>query len=300
MTRLIPALAGSLLLAALTVAPSALAQTPAAPATTPAMTPAPAAATDPKTVVARVGDVEITTGDVVEAYQELPDQYRQMPFGVLYPQLLDQIINRQLMLKAALAEKLDEDAELRAEVRKFESYALQRAYLDRFIAASVSEADLRKEYDTTIGAEKGTDEVKASHILLQTEADAQAVIRALAGGADFAKMAREKSTGPSASSGGDLGFFGRDQMVAPFAEAAFAMQDGDVSTAPVKTQFGWHVIKVTGRRTQPPPAFEEVREQLQEQLTHAKLTLHMAKLREATPVEKFNPDGSPLAKGGAK
>jgi peptidyl-prolyl cis-trans isomerase C len=300
MTRLSSALAGVLLLTTLTAAPAALAQNPAAtPQSTPPST-TPTAATDPKTIVARVDGATITAGDVAAAYEDLPPEYRQMPIGVLYPQLLDQLINRKLMLKAALAQKLDEDEAIRAEVREFEHFAIQRAYLDRFIAEKVSDAALRTEYETTIGAETGKEQIKASHILLQSEDAAKAVIEEIADGADFAKVAREKSTGPSASSGGELGFFGRDQMVAPFAEAAFAMQDGETSTAPVKTQFGWHVIKVTGRRTQPPPAFEEVRDKLQDRLTRAALAAHMAALREATPVEKFNPDGTPMAQETAR
>lgn len=295
MNRLTLALAGSLLL---TVAAPALAQNPAGPA--PQLVPAPPAASDPKTVVARVGAQTITAGDVAAAYADLPPEYQRVPFGTLYPQLLDQLVNRKLMLQAGMAQKLNEDAAVRAQVREFEDFAVQRAYLDRYIDSAVTEAMLRKEYAATVGAEKGKDEVKASHILLQSEDDAKAVIKQLAGGADFAKLAREKSTGPSASNGGDLGYFGREQMVAPFAEAAFAMKDGETSAAPVKTQFGWHVIKVTGRRTPPPPAFEEVRDDLHDRLTRDALAAHIAELRKATPVETFNPDGTPMMKDGAK
>jgi peptidyl-prolyl cis-trans isomerase C len=197
------------------------------------------------------------------------------------------------MLKAGLEQKLDEDEEIRAEVREYEYFAIQRAYLNRYIDRVVTEDSVRAEYDSTIGAQEGKEQVKASHILLQSEGDAKAVIEELADGAEFAQLARERSTGPSAPKGGDLGFFNREQMVAPFAEAAFALEEGETTTEPVKTRFGWHVIMVTGRRTPPPPPFEEMREQIHDRLTRDALEAHMAELRETTPVETFNPDGSP-------
>jgi peptidyl-prolyl cis-trans isomerase C len=287
---------GVLALAPVAVQP-ALAQAPAAQAPQPGVAPMPS---DPSTVVARVGDAEILAGDVAAAYADLPAEYRQMPFAVLYPQLLNQLVNRQLMLKAGLAEKLDEDEAIRASVREFEDFAIQRAYLERYVARVVDEAAVRKEYDATIGAQKGTEQVKASHILLQTEDEAKAVIKALADGGDFAQLARDKSTGPSAPTGGDLGFFAREQMVAPFAKAAFDMKEGETSATPVKTQFGWHVIKVTGRRTQPPPSFEEASEEIRSRLTRDALAAHMTALRDATPVVMLNPDGSPMPVDGAK
>jgi len=287
---------GAFALLASVAAPTALAQAPAAQTPLPMATPAPI---DPGTVVARVGDAEITAGDVSAAYDELPPEFKQMPFGVLAPQLLNQLISRQLMLDAGLKAKLDEDAAIRASVREFEKLAIQRAYLERYVDRMITEAAVRKEYDATIGAQKGAEQVRASHILLQSEDEAKAAVEALADGADFAELAREKSTGPSAPNGGDLGFFGREQMVAPFADAAFEMDEGETSAVPVKTQFGWHVIKVTGRRTQPPPSFEEAREEILNQLTRDVLAAHMTELRDATPVEIFAPDGSPKPKDGA-
>ncbi len=296
MIRLVFALAVALALAGMTGAAPAAAQNPA-----PAAAPNPApAAVDPQTVVARVGSAEIRMSDVAAAHEQLPEQYRQMPLSALFGQLVDQLVDRQLMLKAGLEQKLGEDAAVRSAVREFEGFAIQRAYLDRYLAKAVTDAALRKEYDTTFGAGKGEDQVKASHILLQTEADALAVLKELAGGADFAQLARDRSTGPSASNGGDLGFFSREQMVTPFSEAAFALKDGEVGPDPVKSQFGWHVIKVTGRRTQPPPAFEAVREQLRDRLTRDALEAHMAELRDATTVERFNPDGTPMEQGAGK
>ncbi|MEK9661546.1 MAG: peptidylprolyl isomerase [Alphaproteobacteria bacterium] len=255
---------------------------------------------NPDAIVARIGDAEITAGDVAQAYGELPQEYRQLPMAVLFPQLLDQLINRQLMLQQGLVQKLDEDAGIRADIDAYRDFLIQKAYLDRYLAKNVTEDMLRAEYDATTGKEEGKPQVKASHILLQSEDDAKAIIKELGDGADFAQLARDKSTGPSASQGGDLGYFNREQMVAPFADAAFAMDEGETSAEPVKTQFGWHVIKVTGKRTQPPPSFEDVRGQIEDRLTRDVLEAHMAELREATPVEKFNPDGTPMAKDGAE
>lgn len=296
MNRPVLALALALTGAAALAATPVTAQTPAPGAAAATTT----ATADPAAVVARIGEAEITNADVTAAYQDLPAQYRQLPLATLYRQLLNQLVNRQLMLRAGLAQKLDEDAAILAEIRQFRDFAIQRAYLDRYLKSKVTDAVLRAEYDATVGTEKGKEEVKASHILLQSEDEARTVIGELADGADFADLARKKSTGPSGPKGGDLGFFGREQMVAPFSEAAFAMEEGETSAAPVKTQFGWHVIKVTARRTLPPPTFDEVREQINDRLTRSVLEAHMAELRGATTVEMFNPDGTPMEPAATK
>jgi len=129
--------------------------------------------------------------------------------------------------------------------------------------------------------------------LLDTEAAAKDVIAALAAGADFATLAQEKSTGPSKTQGGDLGWFAAEQMVPEFSQAAFALQPGSVTPTPVKTQFGWHVIKVEDRRANTPPSFEEMRNQISVQLTQEIVRDYLDDLRKDVKVERFNFDGSP-------
>jgi peptidyl-prolyl cis-trans isomerase C len=130
--------------------------------------------------------------------------------------------------------------------------------------------------------------------LLETEEDAKAVIAELKGGADFAETAKAKSTGPSADNGGDLGFFTKGRMVPEFSEAAFAMKVGEVSSTPVQTQFGWHVIKVDDRRQAPPPSFEESVDQLRDEGARQIIAAELVSLREGLEIKTFNLDGSEI------
>src|SRR5690606_13747347 len=130
------------------------------------------------------------------------------------------------------------------------------------IDAALSDEEMQKAYQQHLAESPAGEEVKARHILLDSEEDAKAVIEELNKGGDFQQLARDRSTGPSAPQGGDLGWFSKDQMVEPFSDAAFQMRPGDYSKAPVKTQFGWHVILVEDRREKPAPSFEEVEAEL--------------------------------------
>ena len=142
---------------------------------------------------------------------------------------------------------------------------------------------------------KGEEEVRASHILVKTEQEAKDIIAQLEKGADFAKLAKEKSTDPSKEkNSGDLGFFTKEQMVKEFAEAAYALKKGETSKTPVKTQFGWHVIRVTDRRTQAAPAFEDVKDQLRQKLAEFIAQEEINKLRSAAKIARFDAQGKPL------
>ena len=144
------------------------------------------------------------------------------------------------------------------------------------------------------------EEISARHILLETEEDALAVIASLQGGADFIELAAEKSIGPSADRGGDIGFFGRDNVVPEFADAAFALEPGQISESPVQSEFGWHVIKVDERRAIAPPSFEEMRQQFVGEISQELIAEMLDELRDTTTVERFNMDGSPIAEPEAE
>jgi peptidyl-prolyl cis-trans isomerase C len=136
--------------------------------------------------------------------------------------------------------------------------------------------------------------VHARHILVPTEAEAKSVIAELEKGADFAALAKKYSKDPGAESGGDLGYFGHDDMVKEFADAAFALSPGQYTKTPVKTEFGWHVIKVEDRRAGKPPSFEEAREQLSREIAHGIIDGKLHDLRNAAKIEEFGLDGKPL------
>jgi len=153
---------------------------------------------------------------------------------------------------------------------------------------------LRAEYEKRKDSMAGGEQVRARHILLETEETAREVIRELDAGSDFAELAADKSTGPSASSGGDLGWFGKGQMVPEFSDAAFALEPGTFTTEPVKTQFGWHVILVEDRKAGEAPPFEQARQQLSSDMSGEVLQGILTDLRGKTEVERFNFDGGPM------
>ncbi len=270
--------------------PLAVAQAQA-PAPAPAPTPAPASA-DP--VLARVDGQELRLSDLEEAARGLPEQLRGMPQQMLYPLLLDQLITQKALVNAARAQGLDRDPQVVARLRRAEEETLQQALLTRAISGEVTEEKLRARYDREVASRPPEEEVRARHILVGSESDARtALAEARRPGTDFAEVARRRSSGPGASEGGDLGFFKRSDMIPEFAEAAFALSPGQISTAPVRTQFGWHIIKVEERRQVPPPPFEEARESLRQSVLEEAVNAEVERIRTAARVERFGMDGSP-------
>jgi peptidyl-prolyl cis-trans isomerase C len=245
-------------------------------------------------VVARVDGVTITLSEVEEAARGLPEQFRAMPPMVLFPLLIDQMINQRVLTAAARKANLQESPEVRARVAQAEAEALQQAYLAREIAPLMTDEALRARYQRDIASQPADVQVRARHILVQTETDARSAITALQGGADFATLARERSRGPGAQDGGDLGFFKKEEMPEPFAEAAFALAPGQFTATPVRTQFGWHVIKTEERREEPRPTFEEAENDLRRTVIEEAATGIVDRLRAAATVQRFNIDGSPL------
>ena len=244
----------------LTAAPAlgALAQDAAAPATE-------AAPVDPTAVVATVGDETITEGDLGFAAEDMAQELSQMPPEERRAFLVRILIDMKVMSTAAREAGMDQ-TEIFAQRRDYlEERALRRAYFAEAIAASVTEEAIQAEYDAFVGQFEPVDEVRASHILVESEEEANNLKAELDGGADFATLAREHSIDPGAANGGDLGFFGKGMMVQPFEEAAFALDEGSVS-APVQSQFGWHIIRLEEKRQSAPPAFEQVAPQIQNQL----------------------------------
>ena len=250
------------------------------------------AAEDP--VVARVNGAEVRRSDVMLAIENLPQQYRQLPPEMLFGGVVSQIIDRKLVAQAAEKGKLGDDPVVKQRVASIRERVLQEAYLSREIEKEMTDGNLRARYENQVKNAPGREEVHARHVLVQNEADAKAVIEDLRKGDDFAEVAKKRSSGPSATNGGDLGYFTREQMVPEFAQAAFAMKKGEVSAAPVKTQFGWHVIKVEDRRTAPPPSFEDSVNDLRQEMAQELIQARMEALRKDAKIERFGPDGKPV------
>lgn len=253
-----------------------------------------AAAAPDDTVVAVVDGFEIRQSDVAVAFQRLPEQFRQAPVGQIFTQLVQQLVDGELIVKAGREVDLENDPEVLAQIAEFARVAIQQTYMNRLITEGLTEDDLRATYDATIAKTEGPIEVHAQHILLESEEDGYDIIKALEGGADFGDLARERSQGPSAARGGDLGYFTRSAMVGPFSSAAFVIEPGSIGPDPVQTDFGWHVIKVLDKRRQPVASFEDSLPTLEQQLTRELIATHMAQLRAKAEIEIFNLDGSPV------
>lgn len=245
-------------------------------------------------VVARVGDHEITRSDVEREVASLPQQYQQMPFETIFAALRDRAINTALLSNAAEARDLDEDPAVQEAIDDAVRLILRNRLIETTVDEAVTEEALREAYDARKADPAFTrEEVKARHILVDERAAAVDIIAELDGGADFAALAAERSTGPSGEQGGDLGWFTKDQMVGPFADAAFAMAPGDVSAEPVETRFGFHVIKVEDRRTTT-PSFEDSRAELEQELGREAVTALLDELRADAEIQRFDLDGQPV------
>ena len=273
----------ALLLAALLV-PAGLAQAQA-PATPPPAAQAPAS--DP--VLARVEGIEIRQSEIEAEARRLPEELRNMPPMMLHPLLLDQIITQKAIVAAARAQGLDRDAEVRARIRRAEEETLQQALLLREVQPLLTEDALRARFSAELAARPAEEEIRASHILLASEPEARtALAEVRRPGADFAEVARRRSTDPGARNGGDLGFFKRGDMIPEFEQAAFALRPGEISAAPVRTQFGWHVIRLEERRAVAPPSFEESREALRQQAFEEGVNAAVERIRAAARVERLD------------
>lgn len=239
-------------------------------------------------VLATVNGEKIRRSELVEAKEQLGaqiPQVQQMPLEAVLPGLLERAINQRLLAAKAEDEGLGDDPEIQEQLDQIKRELMQRAYLQRAVEARIDDKRLKEAYAEFKKANPPEEQVHARHILVESEEKAKEVIDQLEDGKDFQELAKAESVGPSGPRGGDLGYFGKGAMVPEFAEAAFALKPGEISKAPVKTQFGWHVIKVEDRRTAEPPAFDEMKEQLRAQVADEVATQVLADLRKEAKVE---------------
>lgn len=241
------------------------------------------------TVLATVNGENITRTDLDNAFANLPAQYQNAPFDQMFPLLLTSLIDSKLVAADARARGLDKEPDYKERLEQVADQLLERYTIRQVIDAAVAEDKLRERFKAQ--AVEAEMEVHARHILLKTEAEALDVIKALDGGADFAELAKEKSTGPSGPRGGELGFFGKGQMVPEFEAAAFALDAGSYSSAPVKTQFGYHVIKVEEVREAKPKTFEESLDELRAEAAEEAGSTYVESLRSKAEIERFGLDG---------
>jgi peptidyl-prolyl cis-trans isomerase C len=237
-------------------------------------------------VIATVNGDAIRRSDAMIVQRQLPPQFQQMPLEMLLPAIVERLIDAKLIAAAGRAENLHVDADVKRRVAQFEERVIQETFLNRRVDAEVTESKVRERYDNYVKNNPAKEEVSARHILVQTEMQAKEVIVELKKGADFAELARARSIDPAGKqAGGDLGFFGPQDMVPEFAEVAFKLKEGETTETPVKTQFGWHVIRVEAHRANA-PNFDEMREQIANDLSKEIVEGIVAKLRMAATIER--------------
>jgi peptidyl-prolyl cis-trans isomerase C len=277
-------LLGSFLAVAL-VAGSATfaADTPSAPA---------AAGSDP--VVARVNGKELHRSDVAAYQHILPPQFQRMPLEQIYPMLIEQMVSTILVTEAARKEHLADDPDVKRRLAQDEGRIMGQTYMERLVTQAATDSALHAQFDKYLKEHPPQEEVSARHILVGNEDEAKAVIAELGKGADFAALAKQHSTDPSKDNGGDLGWFSRDQMVPEFSDAVFKLNKGDYTKEPVKTQFGYHVIKLEDRREGKPATFDEVKDELKNEIARDVVEKKLKELRANGKVETFALDGSAM------
>ncbi len=234
------------------------------------------------TVVATVNGTDITLGHMIVARATLPEQYQQLPDEVLFTGILDQLIQQ-----TALADTFDGELPARATLSlENERRSITAGeVVEGIMANAVSPEELQAAYDAQYSNVEAEPEFNASHILVETKEEADAIKADLDGGADFAATAREKSTGPSGPGGGSLGWFGKGMMVPAFEEAVTLLKAGEISE-PVETQFGWHVIILNETRSTAAPELETVREELEMQVRQTKVQASIEEVTAAADVDK--------------
>lgn len=238
--------------------------------------------------VARVNGSNITEAEIAFAEAEVGAEIAGLPTEARRRVLLEYLVEAHLFAEAAEKSRLGTGKAFAERLAYYKLRALRDAFYEKRVRDAVTEAQARAAYNEQIGKMKPEPEVRARHILVKSEAEAKALIKQLKGGADFLKLAKKNSTGPSADSGGDLGYFARGQMVKPFEDAAFALKPGEIS-GPVQTEFGWHVIKVEDKRNHPVPTFEEVKDQLIASLVQNQLKSVVQGLRSKAKIEVVDP-----------
>lgn len=243
-------------------------------------------------VVAKVNDIEILYSEVLEAQRAMGQQAMAMPVEMIQGLLINSIADRKLVAAAARKDGFDETEGFKERMKEIEEHMLQREFLSEYAEKQITDAKIKAAYDKMVKEFEPQKEVRARHILLESEEDAKAVIQSLEEGGDFAELAKEKSTGPSGANGGDLGFFALGAMVPEFEKAAFSLKEGEFSKEPVKTQFGWHVIKVEEFRETQAPELEEVEDQLKGQIANKVVGDYLDGLRKSADIVLYDKDGN--------
>lgn len=233
-----------------------------------------------KIVAAKVNNHIISAQDVLNAVNTLPENVKTKPLSEIYPRIINELINKHLITKRAYNEKLDLDQNVLNLIQKNKDSILAKYWLNNYIKNETSEENIKNFYNEYVKSFKEYTEVNASHILVKTKNEAVSIINKLKSKSQFSELAKTFSIGPSGKNGGNLGWFGPGQMVKEFEKAAFLIEKGNISQKPVKTKFGFHVIKVNDIRNAKPKKLYEIKKNIIEKITKVSLSNLENKIRK--------------------
>ena len=240
-----------------------------------------------ETVLAKVGDKDLTWRDIVNQAQ-----ITGIPYEKIHPRELVNIMATRILIAQENPKLIDKSTAAMAQLEAYKAALTFELFVGEQKKKMVTKEAIEEQYKNFIANFKA-EQVKASHILVKTADEALAIVADLKKGGNFAELARSKSTGPSGQKGGDLGWFGKGQMVPPFEKAVFALKKGQFTESPVKTQFGFHVIKLDDTRLQPKPTLAELKPQISERILQTKLNEMLAKKAESSKIKLINQDTLP-------
>mgnify|MGYP002775000688 CR=1 FL=1 len=240
-------------------------------------------AADP--LVAKVGDQEIHQSDIDLGIANLDPQLAQLPDDQKKLAALSAAIDVKAIAKVAAADGIDKTDDFNKRMAFLREREMHNAYFRKNVVDTVTDDEVKARYDEEIKKMPPQDEVHARHILVKTEDEAKDIIKQLDAGKDFAELAKAKSSDPNKSEGGDLGYFTRGRMVKEFEDAAFALNKGEYTKTPVKTQFGFHVIKIEDKRVAPPPPLDQVKDQIRQLVMRDKYIALLSKAKADVKVD---------------
>ena len=233
-----------------------------------------------KTVAAKVNNHIISAQDVLNAVNTLPENVKTKPLSEIYPRIINELINKHLITKRAYNEKLDLDQNVLNLIQKNKDSILAKYWLNNYLKNETSEENIKNFYNEYVKSFQEYTEVNASHILVKTKNEAVSIINKLKSKSQFSELAKTFSIGPSGKNGGNLGWFGPGQMVKEFEKAAFLIEKGNISQKPIKTKFGFHVIKVNDIRNAKPKKLYEIKKNIIEKITKVSLSNLENKIRK--------------------
>lgn len=244
------------------------------------------------TVVAIVNGTKIYKKDVLEAMKGL--SVKKEEADKAFPIIVDQMINEKLIDNATTKANIEKDPAFQARLATAKEQMIKTFYLENYLKDFVTDKAVKAEYEKFKKENKGKEEVHARHILVQTEAEAKQAIKDLDGGAKFADLAKQRSSGPTAQNGGDVGFFAKGEIIPEFSDAAFKLKPGTYTKEPVKSPFGWHVIYVESKRQRAVPDMKDVDGAIRSRLGQNAIEKLVQDLRAKAEIKHFDMDGKPV------